>query len=490
VGAKIRVLASRDDQLGGRLMALTNARAAAELLEGAFEFVWPAHTYLSDPTQFFDTDFLATHLLDEQTLEGLVAVDASHVHRLQPEEIRAVVAAAGDNAFLHVQDPFTILEWCGESAEVAANRFRRAFADLGWNASASHLIATAAAWPADTDLSAVHVRAGDIVTGDWQDTVQHEKYVPSEIVEHAVRDLAGSGPVVMFSDNADWRDWLAGSIPGVVTSAEVFPGPDDLSEAQQAFADILLMARCRRIAGPPASGFSSLAANLGGGQLVRIDSIVTPSDSLRLLRRGIGQGRWRATRTRWRRPLLARDICWLLDVFPDLLSLGTRRRLARRAVRCEPTFVGALTRSALLEALTGRWPLALRRADGAVRYARQAAHPDDPLFEALVARQVVLCLQAAAGRSPFDNAEFERIHAECEQLRPNWVHGPRALDLLRQIAHHCQDGARHFDADTPVRQPGEPSIAEQHQQVRTYDPLVPMLRWIVRGFSPMATLLP
>ena len=116
------------------------------------------------------------------------------------------------------------------------------------------------------EMAAVHVRAGDIVEGDWRQVLQHEKYVPTPFIEHAIGVLSREQTVLILSDNAMYLDWLRTRLPSVVTADRIIPGYDGLSEIHRALADILLLSHCRTIVGPPTSSFSGLAPTSARGR--------------------------------------------------------------------------------------------------------------------------------------------------------------------------------------------------------------------------------
>ena len=104
-----------------------------------------------------------------------------------------------------------------------------------------------------------------------------------------------------------------------------------------------MLSHCAAIIGPPSSSFSRLAANLGSRPATRADELLEAGTELQVLRRGISVHLDAATvgTTFWN-GLVARDICWCLDVFPDELPIAEQVGLAATAVKLEPDFAGAL----------------------------------------------------------------------------------------------------------------------------------------------------
>jgi hypothetical protein len=183
---------------------------------------------------------------------------------------------------------------------------------------------------------------------------------------------------------------------------------------------------------------------------------MTESVARRRLRDGIARAGEEARRSKVLRPLLARDICWCLDVFPDRLAMGEHLDLARRASRCEPDFCRALNRRATVLAFAGDVRASAQASSRAGRAAARAETHADPLVESLAtsisARVVValgarrhgerrllkwLGLASRLGRlgggtdreAMLD--DLERSLERCEALRPFQTHHRDVLVNLR-----------------------------------------------------------
>ena len=143
-----------------------------------------------------------------------------------------------------------------------------------WSTEIRELLEVIRRDPEIRDLSAIHVRAGDIVTGDWRQFMAYEKYVPMPFIEAAITKLsegwqeARPDPVRQRSLHC-LSSWTASTAPA--RRGTSVRGHDSLSELHKALADILILSRCRSIVGPKSSAFSHLGANLGGATLVGAD---------------------------------------------------------------------------------------------------------------------------------------------------------------------------------------------------------------------------
>lgn len=398
------VVARRWDQLGGRLNAIVNAASLAEALGFEFRFVWPrgADLAINDPRRLFSDGYLRAFEIADTELIDLTPIPDWEIVGMEGSGARAALERAGAGAFVEVSEIFAISRLSDETCAAGRARFRRCFEGIGWNAEVLELISVCSGLAGVEGLSAVHVRAGDIVSGDWRHFIAHEKYTPTPYVEYAIEHLAEGGrrPVLVLSDNDRYLGWLKARFTTLITAAEIVPGYASLTEAQRAFADILILSRCEKIVGPPSSAFSRLAANLGCGQVTRADELLPAGTELELLRRGIAKRRDDAATDGFWGGLAARDICWCLDVFADELPSAEQFQLAAAAVDLEPDFAGGLARLARTAILVGDWQTGIDAAARALRVAEPVTRHQDPLLEALATEISVKCLAAGQGRVP------------------------------------------------------------------------------------------
>ena len=358
---------------------------------------------------------------------------------------------------IDIAECFDVLTFLDENIEGAQARFRDALNEIGWSDAARAVIETISDKSFLSRYSAIHIRAGDIVTGDWRHFVPVEKYMPMAYVEFAIKTLSGSNgnPIVVLSDNDKYVGYLKSRFDVIRTPGDLVTGYADLTELQRAFADILVLSRARCIAGPNRSAFSRLAANLGGLKILTADRLMMENHARHILRNGIARVLKEAKRLDVLRPLLARDICWFLDVFSENLALKERIALAHQAVKLEPDFCGGLNRLGLGQAQTGK----RRESEKASLQARRtAARVDchaDPMVESLATSVAAGVLAFGTQRSTglelierlglgsivrlFERALMvSKIKADldkCEALSPFQIHHHDVLLNLRfQVA--------------------------------------------------------
>ena len=438
------VFARRWDRLGARLGAIVNAASLASAIGCDFRFVWPRgeDPELNDPTLLFDPGFLAAHEIAMTDLDGraLMSFDAAKT----AGEARRLLLDKNAPA-LEAVECFRMLRFAGEDEAAAATRFRQQFAMMGWSRNPSRILGFFGAGCAGTGHLAIHIRAGDIVTGDWRTFMAYEKYVPLPFIERAIEVVSGpkQTPVLVMSDSPACIAYLRSRHPQIRSREEIYPGYSSLSELDQAFADIVMMASSRTVVGPKLSAFSRLGANLGGIDFVEADRFAPVGGEGQILAQWIERHR---EDPGWLAPFVARDICWYLDVFGDDLKPRRRLRLARRAARLEPDFTAALARQAREAALLGRRKEARTAARQAVALGRLAARHSDPLVDALAARIATECLalsqgadRSSRGKPVTRRLQLVRRHLQaCRNLKPHQMRFP---EILAQLDYQAEAAA-------------------------------------------------
>jgi hypothetical protein len=375
-----------------------NAISVADLLGLGFGFVWPRGRdgALNDPGEIFSPRYLDTFEFEAGELEDRSVMLGHQLLELSRGEAdRRLDDAPG--AFVDMQLHCQIARAAWEDDHAARTRFLRSWGEIGWSEEVAALLTRCQDATRARPIAAVHVRAGDIVDGDWRQVMHHEKYIPSPFVDLAIDTLLREqNAVLILSDNDDYLNSLLERFPAATTGAQLLPGYEELSEIHRALADIFLLAQCRLIVGPPSSAFSRVPANLGPGRVVRADELATPGEERDVLLAGIAARRPRAETTLQRR-LLARDTCWCLDVFGEELALDERLRLARDTVELDD-FSGGAARLARLAAVAGDLSAARAAADRALTLAESVERCDDALLEALASDVVVRCFATVRSR--------------------------------------------------------------------------------------------
>jgi hypothetical protein len=509
------VVAKQWDGLGGRLNAILNAWTVARALDLQFRFVWPRNGRLYairnayrvaralglksrfvwprnpfsdlDPRDLFSDTFLDRYEISRSSCIGR-AVILPDLTLLTLPDARELCRAVSKKSMIEMNRYFDVVAFANEPAEVARARFRNGLREIGWSYAAQALIESVLGEKCPREYSVLHLRAGDIVTGDWRQFLPVEKYMPTAYAKFAIETLSGPDrtPVVVVSDNEQYVRQLRAHFNTICTPGDIVAGYAQLTKLQRAFADILLLSRARRIAGPRGSAFSQLGAHLGGRTILGVADMIEEGDARRMLRDSIALTGKDVSDVL--RPLLARDICWFLDVFSDDLAVGDQIALARQATRLEPDFCGALNRSASALALVGDRRASQKASLRAQSAAALAIRHTDPLVETLgtsISTKVLalsLGAQRHGRRQPLallgltSIGRLKRSLKKCEKLAPFQIHLHDVLMNLRfQIA-----AAAWFNAvENQVRE-----IAKEAIELADGEPLF-LQSWRPSGFSKL-----
>jgi hypothetical protein len=390
-GHSVTVVACRWDGIGARLASIVNAMGMARSLDCGFRFHWPrsiGFEEIHDCRQFFSEAFLGKFLLHESP--GVDAVVDGNTPA-QPKDHFMQIAAR--NGCITMELCFRAFSFNGETDAEAFGRFRGAFADIGWNPDIERLVAAIADRSSGNPYRAIHVRAGDIVTGDWRQFVPVEKYSPSWTIEATLEEWKHHDETVLIvSDNAGYLRFLVERYSFVQPAEQFYPDYGTLTNGQRDLADLLLLSGARTIMCPCLSAFSRTAVMLADKR----PEIVTPANAF-------GQEQIRELATLKRRnhsgraeidpradpfhALEARDACWALDVAGDSMTPESRIETADAAQRSDPDYVGARTRQAFHGIALRPTPILRVTQKGAAELAERSKwRHDDPMAEAEAAR--------------------------------------------------------------------------------------------------------
>lgn len=406
VASDVIVVARRWDGLGGRLHAILNAWSVARALDLEFRFVWSRSSFrgLHEPREIFDDAFLARYEIADSDCCGRTLLSPPTDVGLA--EARTLCRTAAPDSMIDVWECFEVLAFADEPPAAAAARFRAGLRELGWSGAVRGLLNSVSRADDEGGYSAIHIRAGDIVGGEWRQFVPVEKLLPTAFIERAVEVLAGPDGrrIVLVSDNDRYVQHLKRRFDVVRSPGDFVRGYTGLSDTQRALADILVLSSAGRLVGPRTSAFSRLAAHLGGLTLLSVTDLMAENAARHRLRTCIARTAKAARGSTVLRPLLARDICWYLDVFPEHVAAGEYREMARRATRCEPDFCGALNRLAIAEAFAGNSRASMDASSRALKAAAPAeATHADPSVESLatsISARLVIALGAGLRRLP------------------------------------------------------------------------------------------
>lgn len=260
------IAATRTDGLGGRLLAMVNAKSLADTLGYRFGFAWgPMHDdrfhSVEKVDKIFSADFIDRHWLGER-------VEPSGFDVL--EEIAftraSLDAAAGRQSFRGwICNEFEILDFFQGRPELV--RRSETLRGFGFSQAVNQALDAADKRPFPGPIAALHLRSGDIVRGKYRFMLDFsDKVVASTLVKAVASELSSKGlATLLIGQDRATLEYLR-SETGALLS-------DDLGSAEfgdetlKAFFEMRLMARCRTIyAG--SSVYASIASTMGDVALV------------------------------------------------------------------------------------------------------------------------------------------------------------------------------------------------------------------------------
>ena len=267
------IAATRTDGLGGRLLAIVNAKCLADRMGCRFGFTWNSQAaktmefHSIDPVEtVFSAEFIDRHWLGE-TVE---VADFSELGRARLTRASLEAEALRTDARGWICNDFSALELLREGWAkdwLPGNRVARwkseTFRTLGFSDAVRAMFDAAGECRFPRPMVALHLRSGDVVRGRFRTTlVFGDKAIPSTLVRAMVSKLSSKGlATLLIGQDRPTLDYLK-SQTGALLTADF--GADRIEDQTlKAFFEMALMARCRRIyAGT--SVFATIASVMGG----------------------------------------------------------------------------------------------------------------------------------------------------------------------------------------------------------------------------------
>lgn len=237
------IVATRDDGLGGRLLAMASAKSLADRLGYGFGFTWNHQTdgdnifHVIDVVErIFSADFIEKHCLgkvikesDFGTLKETVVSRASLDAATGLRKLRGWIYNE-----LHVHQ-----------ADVASTT--QALRSFGFSSAVQQVLDAAGQRPFQGPTAALHLRSGDIVRGKYRSRlVFADKVIPSTLAKAIVSELAAKGlSTLLIGQDRDTLDYLKAETGALL--ADDFGAGHFGDETLRAFFEMALMARCQQI---------------------------------------------------------------------------------------------------------------------------------------------------------------------------------------------------------------------------------------------------
>ena len=273
------VVAERTDGLGIRLLAILQAMHLADLLGAKFAFTWSdksdrAHHATPSAAETFREEYLAQYVVKPR--------QAGIVENTEPvNEIEDLQRMAEGAKGWRLRETKSFKWLPGVTRFAPPGRYRKHFNSIGFRRYIKDAINAAREAELAADAVALHLRAGDIVYGEYRFELRFARKVVALPIALALveRWTAQGRTVVLFNQDPDVAP-LFRAFSNVVVAEDLakrFEKP-----IARALFEIVLMSRCAEIyAG--SSGFANLAARIGDVTLTEPRRMLKPQEQIGIL---------------------------------------------------------------------------------------------------------------------------------------------------------------------------------------------------------------
>jgi len=244
------IAVNREDGLGGRLLAMANAKSLADRLGYRFGFTWSSRDITDQEShtvdvvgKIFSADFIEKHWLGEKIRAADFGVLGGTP--FAPSDLEAVARQGKLKGW--ICDDFDVLDFFHDEDAQPVRR-SEALRAFGFAPAVRQALDAAGKCRFPGPMAALHLRSGDIVHGHHRRRlVFADKVIPSTLARAIVSELSSRGLTTLLvgQDRAtvDYLSTQTGALRTDDFGAEDFRG----EEALRAFFEMALMARCRQI---------------------------------------------------------------------------------------------------------------------------------------------------------------------------------------------------------------------------------------------------
>lgn len=281
-----KIVAVRNDRLGGRLGALLNAIRLATDYDISFSFTWADHADVSPelqkPQELFSENFIAEHRETERSY-GDLQKDLKAIENfrdpLAKEQFFNIKFSEVDYKISEAMIP-VVMPW--ENYSTVKTALAQSLLSINFSEAVSQAILKIEAEFSGSSLTAYHLRRGDIIDPHARpsNVLWPDKYVPSVFYEkHIKRTISRdeNSKILIFSDAEHELNAFCG-ISSNIVRADRFLTDLNLTRLQNDFMELYLMSRCKTIVAPGASAFSGVAALIGNCSIVSVKEDLTNAE--------------------------------------------------------------------------------------------------------------------------------------------------------------------------------------------------------------------
>lgn len=278
------IAATRDDGLGGRLLAMANAKALADTLGCRFGFTWNSKAVRDNKfhvidvvEKIFSADFIEKYWLGEKIKKSDFAI----LEKAAFTRSSLDAAAAKGNFRGWICNEFRILE---AFRDEAAETIRRSetLRGFGFSENVKQALGAAGKCRFPSPMAALHLRSGDIVRGKYRSSLDFaDKVIPSTLAKSIVSKLSSKGlSTLLIGEDRATLEYLRSETGALLT--DDFGAREFDDQTLKTFFEMALMARCWKIyAG--SSVFATLASVMGDIPSIKANTLFDNSRAAEII---------------------------------------------------------------------------------------------------------------------------------------------------------------------------------------------------------------
>jgi hypothetical protein len=284
--------ATRTDGLGGRLMAVVNAKCLADKMGCRFGFTWNSQAITDMQFHFvdfvekvFSPDFIDKYWLGEK----IDAADFGILGRTKFTRSSLQADARRTDLRGWICNDFRVLKSFREGLVKswlpgnAPARWRtETFRTLGFSAPVRAALDAADNCRFPRPMAALHLRSGDIVHGRFRSIlVFGDKVIPSTLARAIVSKLSAKGlATLLVGQDRATLAYLKSETGALL--ADDFGANEFEDQTFRAFFEMALMARCRQIHAEN-SVFATISSVIGGIPLLKTKALFSRSAAAKII---------------------------------------------------------------------------------------------------------------------------------------------------------------------------------------------------------------
>ncbi|MEW6634796.1 MAG: hypothetical protein AB1440_28305 [Pseudomonadota bacterium] len=248
-GGSMLIAATRTDGLGGRLLAMVNAKSLADRLGCRFGFTWNSRAVSNQESHsvdvvrnVFSEKFIDRHWLGEKISRSCFGVLGEAA--FTPASLDTLARQRRLRGW--ICDEFDVLDNCSEdgAGSIGRSETLRAF---GFSPRVRQALDAAASCRFPGPMAALHLRSGDIVRGHHRRSlVFANKVIPSTLARAIVTELSSRGlKTLLVGQDQATLDYIKAETGALL--ATDFGSGELEGETANTFFQMALMARCQQI---------------------------------------------------------------------------------------------------------------------------------------------------------------------------------------------------------------------------------------------------